>query len=59
MKEVDKRQLLIFFEEFQDQTEDDLHQRILNAAINGGEDFLFSMENELGNYLIEVLKNED
>lgn len=59
MNVLDRKLLVEFFLEFQQKIENDLHQRILNAALCGEEDFLFSMENELGKYLIEVLKNED
>lgn len=59
MNEADLKLLRTCFQELKERTEDNRHQRILEAALSGDDDFLRSMEKELGNYLLEVLKDED
>ena len=59
MGNTDNKLLRIFFEELQEKIDNDLHIRILEAAIDRDDAFLTAMEKELGDYLVKVLKNEN
>ena len=59
MKESELALFREFFNELKSKSKNNLHERILSSAIDGDQNFLLSMEKELGEFLLEVIKNEN
>jgi len=59
MRESDRKSIKFYLQELNKETENQLHNRILEAANATDGDFLNSMENELGKYLLELLNAEN
>ena len=55
MRESERKLFKHYLEELRHETTNQVHTRILNAAIQTESDFLTAMENELGKYLMELL----